>query len=203
MRLLGLAVRIEVAALDEERYLLPDPLSSAVNVAQAKARAVALAAQPAADEIVLAADTLVVRDGQILGKPGDATAAREMLGTLRARIHQVTTGVVLLAADARAWAGVVTTSVSMRAYTDAEIEAYIARGEPFDKAGGYAIQDAAFRPVSNLEGCYLNVVGLPICAVSAGLAALGVDASRTPDGRPPCAWCAAGAALVAIDAQPM
>lgn len=201
VRLLGLPLRSEAAALDEERYLLTDPLASAVNVAQAKARSVAASAQPDADEIVLAADTLVVHAGQMLGKPVDAGTAREMLGSLRARVHQVLTGVVLLASAGRGWAGVVTTSVTMRAYRDEEIEAYIARGEPFDKAGGYAIQDAAFRPVDSLDGCYLNVVGLPVCAISAGLAALGVEAARTTDARPPCAWCDAGGRLVAIGVE--
>jgi predicted house-cleaning NTP pyrophosphatase (Maf/HAM1 superfamily) len=87
----------------------------------------------------------------------------------------------------------------MRAYTDAEVEAYIARGEPFDKAGGYAVQDQVFRPVERLEGCYLNVVGLPLCAVSRGLATLGVPVQEPPESFvPPCGYCRAGEQLVRI-----
>ena len=90
----------------------------------------------------------------------------------------------------------VTTEVFMRAYATDEVEAYIARGEPFDKAGGYAVQDEAFRPVERLEGCYLNVVGLPLCAVAAGLATLGVAVAAAE--RPPCGYCRAGAGLVSV-----
>jgi predicted house-cleaning NTP pyrophosphatase (Maf/HAM1 superfamily) len=82
----------------------------------------------------------------------------------------------------------------MRAYTPAEVADYIARGEPFDKAGGYAVQDQRFRPVERLNGCYLNVVGLPLCAAAAGLNALGVTVASA--GPPPCTYCARGAALV-------
>jgi MAF protein len=182
--------------LDEAAYLLDDAFVSALNVAAAKARAVTSQAY----EVVLAADTLVVaEDAEILGKPTDAQSALRMLSKLRGRPHQVLTGVALRAADGRHWGAVVATLVYLRAYTDSEIEAYIARGEPFDKAGGYAIQDTVFAPVEHLEGCYLNVVGLPLCAVAAGLAALGVSSSSTcADCRPPCDLCRAGAPLVAI-----
>jgi len=146
----------------------------------------------------VAADTLVVVDQhEILGKPATPAAARAMLERLRGRDHQVLTGVLLRRGDAepmQTWAGVVSTRVVMRAYTDAEIEAYIERGEPFDKAGGYAVQDQAFRPVERLEGCYLNVVGLPLCAVAAGLRTLGVDVAA--GGPPPCAYCERGRPLV-------
>jgi hypothetical protein len=74
----------------------------------------------------------------------------------------------------------------------------VARGEPFDKAGGYAVQDEVFRPVERLEGCYLNVVGLPVCAVAAGLRAVGVEVAELAAGTPPCGYCRAGAPLVAI-----
>ena len=144
----------------------------------------------------MAADTLVVCDGQVLAKPADPDDARRMLRRLRGRSHQVLTGVALRATEAVQWCGLVSTTVVMREYADGEVEEYIARGEPFDKAGGYAIQDEVFRPVERLDGCYLNVVGLPLCAVSAGLAALGV--SVAPGGPPPCGYCRAGARLVSI-----
>ncbi len=175
--------------------MLPDPLVAALNVAAAKARAVNASA---ADEVVLAADTLVVAEGQVLGKPGTAAQAQGMLARLRGRAHQVLTGVALRASDGRQWGGVVTTVVHLRQYDETEIEEYVARGEPFDKAGGYAIQDTQLRPVDRLEGCYLNVVGLPLCAVAAGLAALEVAVRLADDPRPPCALCTAGAPLVAI-----
>jgi MAF protein len=187
--LLGLTCRVAAADIDEEALLLPEPVAAAVNIATGKARAV----EAADGEIVLAADTLVVIDGEILGKPTDAGAARAMLERLRARGHAVLTGVAV-ARDERVWAGAVSTRVVMRAYADAEVTAYIARGEPFDKAGGYAVQDATFRPVDRLEGCFLNVVGLPLCAVAAGLTALGKDVAR--GGPPPCEYCARGRPLV-------
>jgi nucleoside triphosphate pyrophosphatase len=160
-----------------------------VNIAAAKARA--LKHEP--DELVVAADTLVVVDNEILGKPGDGESAHAMLERLKARRHHVQTGVVLRSAE-REWAGVVDTSVHMRAYTAEEVSAYVMRGEPFDKAGGYAVQDATFRPVERLDGCYLNVVGLPLCAVAAGLNALGIPAAQA--GPPPCTYCQEGENLV-------
>lgn len=186
--LLGVPWRVAPANIAEEDYLLSEPTTAAVNIAVAKARAVT----NAENEIVVAADTLVVIDNDVLGKPEDDDAARGMLDRLRGRAHDVLTGVVLRSGDQH-WAGVVDTRVLMREYSADEVAAYIARGEPFDKAGGYAIQDQGFHPVETLDGCYLNVVGLPLCAVAAGLNALSV---ATPSaGRPPCAYCERGEAL--------
>jgi nucleoside triphosphate pyrophosphatase len=187
--LLGLTCRVAPADIDEEARLLAEPVAAAVNVATAKARAV----EAHDGEIVVAADTLVVIDGEIIGKPANDAAARAMLARLHARAHLVLTGVVVARGEL-AWAGAVSTRVHMRGYTEAEVEAYIARGEPFDKAGGYAVQDEAFQPVEHLEGCYLNVVGLPLCAVAAGLTALGEVV--VPGGPPPCEYCARGRPLV-------
>jgi len=193
--LLGLAWRAAPAALDEASYLLADPFVSALNVALAKVRAVAASA----DEMVVAADTLVVVDDEILGKPDDAATARGMLRRLRSRPHHVLSGVVLRGADeGQQWGAVISTRVLMRHYADREIDDYVGRGEPFDKAGGYAIQDAVFRPVENLEGCYLNVVGLPLCAVAAGLQALGVQLNAEGESVPPCGYCRLGADVVAV-----
>jgi nucleoside triphosphate pyrophosphatase len=187
--LLGLQWRLAPADIVEERYLLAEPIVAAVNVALAKVQA--SSAQP--DEVVVAADTLVVIDREILAKPFDAGEARAMLRRLRGRAHHVLTGVVLSGAE-HTWAGVVDTRVLMRNYQADEVEAYIARGEPFDKAGGYAVQDEAFRPVERLDGCYLNVVGLPLCAVATGLNALGTSVPSA--GPPRCRYCDAGAELV-------
>jgi MAF protein len=194
LELLGLEWRAAAADVPEEEYLLAEPLSSALNVALAKARAVEC--QP--EEVVLAADTLVVCDGEVLGKPADEAEASAMLARLRGRPHAVLTGVVLRAGNGREWGGVVETRVWMRGYSETEVQAYIARGEPFDKAGGYAIQDAEFRPVERVEGCYLNVVGLPVCAAVAGLEALSHNVSRPTSLRAPCAYCERGAGLVSI-----
>jgi MAF protein len=181
----------------EESYLLDEPLASALNVAAAKARHIAA---PSESEVVLAADTLVVADGRVLGKPSDDQEAMAMLRALRGRAHAVLSGVALVRADGATWGGVVSTAVVMRAYTDAEIEAYVARGEPFDKAGGYAVQDGLFRPVERVDGCYLNVVGLPLCAAARGLETLGlfVRTRARTEWIPPCGYCRAGAPLVAL-----
>jgi nucleoside triphosphate pyrophosphatase len=193
--LLGLAWRAAPPTIAEARYLLADPFASALNVALAKSRATTAAAA----ETVVAADTIVALDGLPLGKPSDAPTAIAMLAGLRGRAHAVLTGVALRTADGREWGAVVSTRVVMRSYTEAEIDAYVRRGEPFDKAGGYAVQDARFQPVARCEGCYLNVVGLPLCAVIAGLNALDVEVSGPrADMRPPCAYCSAGAPLVAL-----
>jgi MAF protein len=178
------------ADIDEAAYLVTEPTVAAVNVAMAKSRGVTAEVE----EIVVAADTLVVIDNDVLGKPATPAEARVMLERLGGRAHQVMTGVVVRRGDL-GWSGVVATRVLMRAYPAADVEAYIARGEPFDKAGGYAVQDETFRPVERLDGCYLNVVGLPLCAAAAGLNALGVSA--TPAGRSPCDYCRRGRSRVA------
>jgi MAF protein len=154
-------------------------------------------------ELTLAADTLVVApEGHLLGKPATPEEAQAMLLDLRARPHTVITGVVLRAASGREWGAAVSTRVWMRAYSEAEIQRYVGRGEPYDKAGGYAVQDAEFRPVERLEGCYLNVVGLPLCAAARGLETLGIPVTSPREWTPPCGYCTAGAPLVALAPPP-
>jgi septum formation protein len=128
------------------------------------------------DDFVLGADTVVVIDGQILGKPTDSADAGRMLRLLSGRTHQVITGVCLVGAaleaenrapgsgfeDVRSE----TTSVAMVALTENDIRSYIASGEPMDKAGGYAIQGVASRWIPRIAGDYFNVVGLPVALVS-------------------------------------
>jgi len=130
-------------------------------VALAKARAVAReVTEPA---FILGADTEVVLDGHVLGKPGDAADAGRMLKALRGRVHEVITGVALVEAPAgREETAAVTTRVKMAGYSDAEIEAYVATGEPLDKAGAYAVQGLGARLVAEVDGCFTNVVGLPV-----------------------------------------
>ncbi len=116
------------------------------------------------DGLIIAADTTVADGPQILGKPENATEADAMLRQLRGRLHVVHTGVTVRDTTT-AYTAVTTTTVEMRNYTDAEIDAYIAAGEPFDKAGGYAIHDPIFHPVARIQGCYATVMGLPMCTL--------------------------------------
>ena len=122
---------------------------------------------------VIAADTVVSLDGHALGKPDSPHTASRMLIDLRGRKHEVVTTVALTYAPFRQQGAVfshtVTSGVQMRHYGDDEIEAYIATGIPYDRAGAYGVQDAMFDPADSVSGCYLNVVGLPLCAVRAML----------------------------------
>jgi septum formation protein len=127
--------------------------------------------------VVLAADTTVVLDGKILGKPEDPAQARDMLLRLRGRDHEVWTAITLLRlaenADAPERLTRATRSIiTMREYSDMEIEAYIASGDPFDKAGGYAIQHDGFHPAASFSGSYTNIMGLPVETLHDMLAAL-------------------------------
>jgi septum formation protein len=122
------------------------------------------------ETIILAADTTVVyktvltESYEILGKPANSVEAEAMLRQLRGQVHQVLTGLVVLrVVGEQLKSEVVATDVRMREYSDEEMLAYIATADPLDKAGAYAIQHAIFRPVQNLQGCYANVMGLPVC----------------------------------------
>ena len=140
-----------------------NPATYARDLALRKAQSVA---DESATVPVVGADTVVVApDGRILNKPQDADEARHMLRTLREGDHQVITAIAVIPPgdNPEPTVGHEITTGRMRAYTDAEIEDYIATGDPFDKAGAYGIQHPEFRPVAELNGCYLNVVGLPLC----------------------------------------
>jgi septum formation protein len=128
-------------------------------------------------DVVLAADTVVVLDDRILGKPANDAAAIEMLTALRGRHHRVMTGVALAVAGEIRWSGAVETTVWMRTYGDDDIDRYIRSGKPRDRAGAYGIQDADFRPVERIDGCLANVVGLPLCHVRQALT--GLDPTRS------------------------
>ena len=173
MAALGFPFEVAPAGIEE---ILPAgmPVEEAV-VALAEAKAAAIATR-CPEVLVLAADTLVIVDGDALGKPANIEEARSMLRRLRGRDHTVVTGVCLWSSVSRQQRRVVSTTVTMRAYSDAEIETSIAAGTPFDKAGGYAIQDGALAPVSRIEGCYCNVMGLPLWTVRALL----LDAGAAP-----------------------
>ncbi len=178
---LGVAFEVRLAAIDE-RSDEPDPARRATALALAKARAVDERAPGAlvSRALVLGADTIVVAPGgELLGKPRGAAEARAMLGALRGRTHRVLTGVVAVRGGEAA-AECVATAVEMRAYGDGEVERYVARGEPFDKAGGYAIQDPELAPAARADGCVCSVIGLPLWSVRRLLAAVGGIEARPP-----------------------
>lgn len=183
---IGLGFDVRPLDLDEVSVAgtLP-PLDAAAAVAAAKARAIA----PVAGTVVLAADTMVVIDGRTIGKPADAADARRMLATLRNRTHTVVTAVTVRAADTE-WSATLESSVRMRDYGDHEIDAYVATGGCLDKAGAYGIQDAGFLPVETIEGCYCNVMGLPLWTAYRLLREAGCIAPRRPgDVLARCAVC--------------
>ena len=157
----GWPYHVQPADVDETPLAGELPGAYVLRLAESKARA---AAGVETSQLVLAADTTVVDGGSLLGKPRHAAEAGEMLRRLRGRTHQVFTALAVLPASGeRVLTDLCITAVPMRAYSDAEIEAYVASGDPLDKAGAYAIQHAGFHPVESLAGCYANVVGLPLC----------------------------------------
>lgn len=180
----GWDFRVQAAEVDEQVLPGEDPRQYVLRLAECKARTVAQEAP--AGSYVIAADTTVVdhnatepggHPAKILAKPMDAEDAIAMLRQLRGRAHQVLTGLAVLkrSEDTLTLASeVVATEVVMRAYSDHEIQAYVATGDPLDKAGAYAIQHADFHPVERLHGCYANVVGLPLCVLTRMLAELGL-----------------------------
>ncbi|MDD3125704.1 MAG: Maf family protein [Candidatus Kapabacteria bacterium] len=159
---IGLDFEIIPADIDEHNISAPEPRDIAKNLAAQKARAVASELDFPA--YVIAADTIVVLDGKILNKPVDAADAKRMLQTLSGHTHTVYSGVTVLDVPGnRAIEDVQATKVTFRELNEAEIDAYVATGSPLDKAGAYGIQDdfgAVF--VSHIEGCYYNIVGLPL-----------------------------------------
>jgi septum formation protein len=143
------------------------------RLAREKAAAVAARLAPEDDAVVVAADTTVVIDGELLGKPVDAADARRTVRRLAGRTHAVYTGVAVVR-DGRAAAGVERVLVTFRALDDAEIAAYVATGEPMDKAGSYGIQGYGATIVERIEGDYFAVMGLPLVRLVALLRAVGV-----------------------------
>ena len=172
-KLLGVPFEAVTAEIDETPVSGESPVQMVRRLSLAKARAVANRADGPA--LVVGSDTTVVFEGQVLGKPSGVEEARRMLLTLRDRPHEVHTGVSIVATGQESevtWS--VTSVVWMRPYNQKEMEGYIASGDPFDKAGGYAIQHPLFRPVARIEGCYANVMGMPLCYLVPHLVHLGL-----------------------------
>ncbi|MEK7440036.1 MAG: Maf family protein [Chloroflexota bacterium] len=128
--------------------------------------------------IVITADTTVTVDNEIIGKPGNAAEAVEMLKKLRGRTHQVCTAITLINLETgESIHELCSSDVPMRNYSDEEMDAYVASGDPLDKAGGYAIQHNGFHPVENFSHCYASVMGLPLCHLTRALRKFKVELS--------------------------
>ncbi len=167
LSLLGHPVEVLSVSIDETPRPGEAPAACAARLAMAKTAA---AVSIAPNALILAADTVVDLEGEILGKPSGAAEAWAMLQALRGRPHLVHTAIALYHPLRREHLlEVATTRVCMRPYTDDEIEAYLATGDPFDKAGAYAIQHPDFRPALRVEGCYAAVIGLPLCHLARAL----------------------------------
>ena len=177
----GYRFEVAPADVDERRRAGETPRALVRRLAREKAAAVA-PRHPGA--VVLGADTVVVVDGAVLGKPDGDDGAARMLRRLSGRAHEVLTGVALRAAHRRR-DGVQSTRVVFRALSADEVAWYVASGESADKAGGYAIQGRASRFVTRIEGSWTNVVGLPVELVDGLLGELGVAAEYRTRG--PCA----------------
>ena len=178
--LTGLDFQVAAAEVDETPLPGEAPKAYVLRLAEEKARAAVKAmanGRLRPPGLVLAADTTVVEDGTtILGKPSDPEDAAAVLRRLRGNVHEVLTAIALLRMqDGALVKDVCVTQVPMRAYSEEEIQAYVASGDPLDKAGSYAIQHAGFHPVENLQGCFANVMGLPLCLLASLLRRLGVD----------------------------
>lgn len=171
---LATGFRVVPAEIDET--VAAGPLPEAVAaLALRKARAVATRLGRG---VVLGADTVVVIDGDVLGKPAGLAEAEAMLRRLRGRRHEVITGLgVVDAASGRSATEAVTTGVVMRDYDEATLQGYVASGEPLDKAGAYAIQEAGAALVAGWMGSYSNIVGLPLAAARRLLAGFGIALS--------------------------
>lgn len=156
--LFGIPFTVRSADIDETMDPSLPPREEVARVSRAKA----LAVERGEDDVVVAADTIVVCQGRILGKPHSPREAREMLRLLSGRDHQVMTGCTVLRGE-RAETFTEVTDLHFRALTSGEIRAYVATGEPMDKAGAYAIQGGAALFCQRMEGDYYNVMGLPVC----------------------------------------
>ena len=170
LAMLGLDFTIVTADIDET--MNPD-LSVAEAVAEVCERKAAAVGAAYPDDLIIAADTIVVVDDRVLGKPHSEDEAREMLRSLSGRSHTVMTAYCLWQ-NGQADTHVEQTHLRFKPLSDAEIDAYIATGSPMDKAGAYGIQDQAAIFVEGLEGDYYNVMGLPVCALVKGLRKRGV-----------------------------
>ena len=179
----GFDLKIIPASVDEDAILTQgsDLVSAVRALALAKASYVA---GSNVGEFVLGADTIVVFENEVFGKPESSEQACEMLNRLSGRQHKVVTGVAIVNPVGQSHTKFVSTSVVFRNLEDDEISKYVSSDLSLDKAGGYGIQDSSFAPVASYDECYLNVVGLPMCATSdlLGISGFEIGASLVCDG---------------------
>ncbi len=174
---LGLEFEVRVADIDESVRSGEQGLAYVERLALEKGRAVAKGVDDA--NLIVAADTIVELDGELLGKPRDEIEAKAMLNRLSGALHRVHTGVAVLA-KSREEAAVATTGVQFHSMSEAEIDWYVATGEPLDKAGAYGIQAHGALFVAGLEGGYFNVVGLPLDLLYRLVGRLDIDWTGLP-----------------------
>lgn len=171
IQLLGIPFEVHPANVDESQL----NGENAEDYVRRLARSKAEAAAEKHDDLVVAADTIVVDGEAVLGKPTDETDAYAMLSRLRSRQHQVFSAFALYKGTSLlAPVEVCKTDVLMRGYSDTEMEEYIISGDPLDKAGAYGIQHPGFKPVASLNGCYASVMGLPLCHLTCTLLRYGI-----------------------------
>jgi septum formation protein len=175
----GIPFETHPTNIDELRRAGESTVQLVERLARTKAETAARAMRSAEPAIILGADTVVVLGDEVLGKPLDAANAREMLMKLRGREHQVITGFAAMhVSDGAIRLGHETTRVWLMPMSDADVDDYVATGEPLDKAGAYAIQGVAGKFIPKIEGDYFNVVGLPLARVWQALTELGWPASK-------------------------
>lgn len=174
LKQIGIKHRIIASDFEERISAQKTPAENVAALALGKARSVAA---KRSQGLVIGADTVVVLDGQILGKPKTLQEARAMLQALSGRIHQVMTAVAMVDASGQQtdWQCVESTAVTFRPLNESMLQWYLATGESMDKAGAYGIQGYGALLVEKIDGCYFNVVGLPLVRVAEGLKYLGVD----------------------------
>ena len=170
----GLGLELTICPAKGEEHPVPGLSGGETALRLSRAKCLEIASQAREDDVVIAADTVVCLDDQILGKPADEEDAARMLRALSGRDHRVFTGVTVARGD-KVLSDYEETAVHFRPLTEREIAAYIATGEPMDKAGAYGIQGRASLFVRAIEGDYFNVVGLPLCKLGQMLKELGVE----------------------------
>ena len=184
---MGLDFRVVTAEIDETKFETEDPEESVRRICREKALAVARLLPQSERRLVLTADTIVVLDGRILGKPHDAAEAEAMLAALSGREHAVYTAFTLLPVGEtqnaackmqHAMTHCEKTLVRFRALTGAEIAAYVATGEPMDKAGAYGIQGLGAMLAEGIRGDFFTVMGLPVCQLALALKRYGIRVLR-------------------------
>ena len=171
--MLGLPFTVEKPDVDESAQEQEAPAELAKRLSREKAATIAANHE---DGFIISADTIVVHYGEVLGKPRDVAHASQMLQRLRGQPHRVLTAVTIQnAATNKAITDICDSKVILRKMSDEEIEAYVATGDPLDKAAAYAIQNVEYAPVEQVVGCPANVMGLPMCHVVRSLRRHGVD----------------------------